>query len=317
MSKQSPLPHPAHTPAAIVLLGATASGKTALALALAQQIPIEIISIDSALVYQDMNIGTAKPSVSELAQCPHHLINLISPLSAYSAADFIRAVPILMQEILARGRIPVLVGGTMLYYKALVEGLDPLPGQNPDIRAGLAVELADKGLAVLYARLKAIDPVTHERLKAHDTQRILRALEVWEITGQPLSALCGHKTPPPLPCALRVFGLIPSDRARLHARIAQRFETMLTHGFIDEVLHLQTCYPTLTPAHPSQRCVGYRQAWQYLDGVLSLAEFKAAGIAATRQLAKRQLTWLRSFPEIIPLEMDASPETLCVKLREQ
>lgn len=299
---------------AIVILGATASGKTALALALAQHYPIEIISIDSALVYRGMDIGTAKPSLDELAQCPHHLINILSPLAAYSAADFIRDVPPLLQAIRARGRLPVLVGGTMLYYKALRDGLDVLPPAQPEVRAALEAELAAEGIAALYARLQRVDPPTATRLATQDTQRILRALEVWEISGKPLSALCGQARPPVLPGALRVFALMPSERSLLHARIAVRFQAMLAAGFVEEVRQLQIDYPSLSLAHPAMRCVGYRQAWQYLAGEITEVAFAEAGIAATRQLAKRQLTWLRSFPEVIPLDALKPSHSLCTTL---
>ena len=283
-------------PKAFAILGATASGKTALALAIAQRFPCEIISLDSALVYRDMNIGTAKPSAAELAAVPHHLIDIISPVATYSAADFVRDCTRLVGEIHARGRIPLIVGGTMMYYHALTQGLNDLPEASPAIRARLQETKAAHGLSFLYNELQRLDPETAARLKPNDSQRIERALEIYRLTGKPMSQhLAAHATAA-APLNLHTLALIPSDRSLLHAQINQRFNQMIEHGFSDEVRQLRQRYPALHPNMPSMRCVGYRQAWQHLDGETSLAQFVEQGQAATRQLAKRQLNWLRKIP---------------------
>lgn len=287
---------PAPTPV-ICLLGPTASGKTAAALALAEQLPLEIVSIDSALVYRQMDIGTAKPSTAERAAVPHHLIDIIDPAASYSAAQFHDDARRLIGEIIARGRTPLLVGGTMLYYKALCNGLNAMPSADAAIRARLDADAARDGWPALHARLAEIDPASAARLAPNDSQRIQRALEVWLLTGHTLSAL--HAAPRQaieqawqyLPLALE-----PSERALLHERIASRFDTMLASGLIDEVAQLRA-RGDLHPDLPSIRCVGYRQIWDYLDGVTDLATARDKGIFATRQLCKRQLTWLRSIPE--------------------
>lgn len=280
------------TPQAFAILGPTASGKTRLALELAQQLPIEIISLDSALVYRDMNIGTAKPTAAELASVPHHLIDIISPLEAYSAAQFVNDCTRLCQEIHQRGKLPIIVGGTMMYYHALTQGLNDLPEANPTLRAQLHADKQQHGIAYLYQRLQHIDPPTAARLQPTDSQRIERALEVFLLTGKPLSAHFNAQTQH-APLNLSTLALIPAERARLHQNIALRFETMLTQGLLDEVKHLQTQYPSLTADSTAMRCVGYRQAWDYLAQRLTHTEFVEQGIIATRQLAKRQLTWLR------------------------
>ena len=287
-------------PKALAILGPTASGKTHLALELAQKLPIEIISLDSALVYRDMNIGTAKPTATELASVPHHLIDIISPLETYSAAQFVSDCTHLCQEIHQRGNLPIIVGGTMMYYHALTQGLNNLPSANPTLRAQLHTDKHQYGIEYLYQRLQHIDPLTAKRLSPTDSQRIERALEVFLLTGKPLST---HLTTPTQQTSLnlKTLALIPQDRSRLHQNIALRFETMLTQGFLDEVKQLQTQYPNLTIDNTAMRCVGYRQAWDYLAYRVSYNEFIQHGIIATRQLAKRQLTWLRKMntPHII------------------
>ncbi|XXQ67260.1 tRNA (adenosine(37)-N6)-dimethylallyltransferase MiaA [Neisseriaceae bacterium B1] len=281
---------------AFAILGPTASGKTALALSLAQQFNCEIISLDSALVYRDMDVGTAKPTATEMAQVPHHLIDIISPLQAYSAADFVDDCVCLVGEIRARGRIPLIVGGTMMYFHALTQGLNQLPQADESVRAALQQEKNTHGLAHLYQRLQTIDPETAARLKPNDAQRIERALEVFLLTNTPLSAHFQAASPNQAALDLYTLTLVPENRALLHAHINQRFETMLANGFVQEMKNLQQNYPELTPDMPSMRCVGYRQAWSYLAGEIDETEFIAQGQAATRQLAKRQLTWLRKLP---------------------
>lgn len=284
-----------HHPRALAILGPTASGKTRLALELAQHLPIEIISLDSALVYRGMDIGTAKPTAAEMAQVPHHLIDIISPLEAYSAADFVGDCLRLTQDIHERGRLPVIVGGTMMYFQALSQGMNQLPSANADVRAQLAADKAQWGLSVLYQRLQQLDPITAARLSANDSQRIERALEVCMLTGHSMSQLLSQ-TQSSNAIDLHTLTLIPADRQRLHHSIALRFEQMLQDGFVDEVARLQQQYPTLHPDLPSMRCVGYRQAWNHLAGLIDSAQLTEQGIVATRQLAKRQLTWLRKIP---------------------
>ncbi|WP_022654166.1 tRNA (adenosine(37)-N6)-dimethylallyltransferase MiaA [Aquaspirillum serpens] len=286
----------------VFLIGPTASGKTQLALHLAEHFPIEIISIDSALVYRDMDIGTAKPSQAEQAAVPHHLIDVISPLETYSAAAFHQDAMRLIHEIQQRGKLPLLVGGTMLYVKALCEGLSDLPPADPVLRQTLEQQAASDGWPAMHARLAVLDPVTAARLKPTDSQRIQRALEICLLTGQPMSAQLAARSAAPLADPKHFFALVPSDRHLLHQRIALRFEQMLTQGLLDEVTTLRKNYSTLHPDLPSMRCVGYRQAWQYLDGECSREEMVEKGIAATRQLAKRQLTWLRSMPNLTTLD---------------
>ena len=289
---------------AICLAGPTASGKTAAALAIAQRYDVEIISVDSALVYRGMDIGTAKPTPEELAAVPHHLIDLLDPLQSYSAAEFVADATRLIDEIRARGRLPLLVGGTMLYFKALIHGLDDMPPADPAIRAVLDAEATEKGWPALHAELARVDPVTAARLPPGDTQRIHRALEVQRITGRPLSSFHTKKTIADNDHSTLGWPLIslePVDRAWLHARIAQRFDAMLAGGFLDEVARLRA-RGDLTPGLPSMRCVGYRQAWELLDEQQQAApgtpfpmdRLRDLGIFATRQLAKRQITWLRS-----------------------
>ena len=289
-------------PPAIFLLGPTASGKTALAMHLADRFPVEIISVDSALVYRDMNIGTAKPDAATLQKYPHQLINLIDPTEAYSAARFRRDALRAMSQISARGKIPLLVGGTMLYAKALLEGLSTLPEANTEVRAALAARAALMGWPAMHAALARVDPPTAARLKPADAQRIQRALEVFELTGTPISALQTRAaTADDFPYRALKIGLAAGQRAVLHERIAMRFDAMLAAGLSDEVKALRTRY-ALTADMPSMRCVGYRQSWEFLDGAIDATTLRETGIAATRQLAKRQLTWLRSMPDVEPVD---------------
>lgn len=282
---------------AIALMGPTASGKSALAMALAAHLPVEIISVDSAQVYRDMNVGTAKPSAEERRAVPHHLIDIIDPTQSYSAARFRDDAVALVNAIHARGRLPLLVGGTMLYYRALREGLSALPQADATVRAALDVEAAERGWPALHAELARIDPHTAARLAPQDAQRIQRALEVFRLTGQPMSNLLERRSTASLPFRLIEVALVPADRAVLHAGIAARFETMLADGLVDEVRALRARY-ALHADLPSMRCVGYRQAWAHLEGEYGANELRDRGIYATRQLAKRQLTWLRAMPDV-------------------
>lgn len=285
-------------PTALFILGPTASGKTALALALAQQRPIEIISVDSALVYRGMDIGTAKPSRAEQAICPHHLIDLIEPTEAYSAAQFAADAQRLIHEIHARGRLPVLVGGTMLYVKALLEPLTELPESDAQIRAQIDAQAADLGWPAMHAQLAQIDPITAARIEPNDAQRINRALEIFHISGKPMAEwLAEDTTTHELSFKPILTALIPEPRAILHERINQRFVTMLNEGFLDEMRTLRA-RGDLHLGLPSMRCVGYRQAWEHLDGAYDYAQLIEKGQAATRQLAKRQMTWIRGMPQI-------------------
>ena len=280
-------------PKAFAVLGPTAGGKTGLALRLAQRFPLEIISLDSALVYRGMDIGTAKPMAEELASVPHHLIDIISPLQSYSAAEFAADCLRLCGEISARGRMPLIVGGTMMYFHALVNGLNDLPQADAGVRAQLQAQKAEQGVEGLYRRLCEVDAATAARLKSGDSQRIERALEVFLLTGRPLSDHLAVQTAYRVPLRLHTLVLFPQRRELLHEAIARRFRLMLEQGFLEEVGRLKAEYPSLTAEHNSMRCVGYRQAWDYLDGTCAYGAFVDAGIAATRQLAKRQLTWLR------------------------
>ena len=293
-------------PPPLYLAGPTASGKSAVALALAERVPAEIISVDSALVYRGMDIGTAKPTPAERAAVPHHLIDIRDPATPYSAAEFVRDAQRLIADIRARGRLPVLVGGTMLYFKALFEGLDDLPPADAAVRRQIEERAAQEGWPALHAELARVDPITAARLAPGDSQRIQRALEVWQLTGQPMSAL--HTTKSGAARAQQtgagsLFSLEPADRAWLHGRIAQRFDDMLAGGMVDEVTALRA-RGDLTADMPSMRCVGYRQVWDTLDGRAPADTLRERGIAATRQLAKRQLTWLRGMPERQVLAVD-------------
>jgi len=299
-------------PLAVAIMGPTASGKTASALKIAQHIPAEIISVDSALVYRGMDIGTAKPSREELDAVPHNLIDIIDPLDSYSVAQFRTDTLRLVDEVSSRGKLPLLVGGTMLYYKGLNDGLDDLPGADPAIRAQLDAEAARDGWPALHARLGLLDRATAARLKPMDSQRIQRALEIIQLTGRPMSELLAQRVKEELPFELVSFALEPSDRKVLHDRIERRFDIMLEGGLLDEVKALRA-RGDLHVGLPSIRCVGYRQAWQYLDGEIDYAAMRDTGIFATRQLCKRQLTWLRSMPQrtvIDCLAPDASDQLL-------
>jgi tRNA dimethylallyltransferase len=284
-------------PLVVSIMGPTASGKTAAALAIAEQIPSEIISVDSALVYREMNIGTAKPTDEERARVPHHLIDILDPLESYSVMQFREDTLRLSAEIIARGKLPLLVGGTMLYFKGLKDGLDVLPQADAALRAELDAEAALIGSPAMHAKLEKLDPATFARLKPNDSQRIQRALEIIALTGRPMSELLAQAPKSELPFDLLPIALEPSDRSVLHARIATRFDAMLHDGgLINEVKALRA-RGDLHLGLPSMRCVGYRQSWEYLDGDYGLAELREKGIVATRQLAKRQLTWLRSMPD--------------------
>ncbi|MEX3762579.1 tRNA (adenosine(37)-N6)-dimethylallyltransferase MiaA [Paraburkholderia phenoliruptrix] len=297
MTARNPTPIPC-------LLGPTASGKTAAALALAAQRPVEIVSVDSALVYRDMDIGTAKPTAEERAVAPHHLIDIVDPADAYSAAQFRADALRLITEISARGRLPLLVGGTMLYYRTLTQGLNDLPAADATVRAQLDADAARDGWPALHARLAAVDPAIAARLAPNDSQRIQRALEVFMLTGEAMSALLAAPARTDEAAAQWHFvpiALEPSDRSVLHARIEQRFDAMLANGFVDEVVKLRE-RGDLTPDMPSMRCVGYRQVWEYLDGAVDYSTMRDKGVFATRQLCKRQLTWLRSMNERVVVD---------------
>ena len=280
-------------PAAVLLMGPTGSGKSALALALAERFPVEIVSVDSAQVYRGMDIGTAKPDAATRRRVAHHLIDILDPSEAYSAARFRADAIDAIAGIRSRGAVPLLVGGTMLYFKALTEGLSALPAADPVVRARLDARAANEGWPALHAELARVDPVTAARLKRTDAQRIQRALEVHAISGRPLSELQGAREAG-VAVGLNIpIALIPEDRALLHRVIAERFGAMLDAGLVEEVRALRARYE-LSPDMPSMRCVGYRQAWSFLDGLIDEEAFHAQAIAATRQLAKRQFTWLRS-----------------------
>ncbi|MBP8126440.1 MAG: tRNA (adenosine(37)-N6)-dimethylallyltransferase MiaA [Aeromonadaceae bacterium] len=280
-------------PLAIFLMGPTASGKSALAMELVRRLPCDIISVDSALVYRGMDIGTAKPTPAELAVAPHRLIDVRDPVQSYSAADFCQDALQEMTAITAQGRIPLLVGGTMLYYKALLEGLSPLPEADPHIRAVIEAQAAESGWGALHAELCRIDPVAGARIHRNDPQRLSRALEVFRITGKTLTELTQQQGPG-LPYQTLQYAIAPLDRQMLRQRIAERFDAMLALGFETEVRNLMA-RGDLHPELPSMRCVGYRQMWDYLSGVLDYAEMRYRGIVATNQLAKRQMTWLRGW----------------------
>ncbi|WP_275892526.1 tRNA (adenosine(37)-N6)-dimethylallyltransferase MiaA [Achromobacter xylosoxidans] len=301
-------------PLVICLAGPTAAGKSASTLALAERWPLEIVNVDSATIYRGMDIGTAKPSPAEQAQVPQHLLDIRDPAQSYSAAEFRVDALRLIDEIRARGRIPLLAGGTMMYYKALRDGLDDLPQADPALRAELEARAARDGWPALHAELARLDPVTAARLAPNDSQRIQRALEICRLSGQPMSALLGRQRAAADDDDNRylTISLEPSERAALHARIGQRFDAMLANGLLEEVrgLHARA---DLHPGLPSVRCVGYRQMWAHLDGEISLEEAREQGIAATRQLAKRQITWLRAQPERVIVDClaaDAVAQTI-------
>ncbi|MGA0034101.1 MAG: tRNA (adenosine(37)-N6)-dimethylallyltransferase MiaA [Burkholderiales bacterium] len=279
------------------MMGPTASGKTAVALQLAATLPCEIISVDSAQVYRDMDIGTAKPDADTLARAPHHLINLIEPHESYSAARFRDDALALMREITERGNIPLLVGGTMLYFKSLVEGLNDLPEADSTIRLIIETMADEEGWPAVHEKLRKVDPETAARLEPNDSQRVQRALEIYYITGRSMTDLLKKPKYVYFPYTPIRISLVPGDRAALHDRIAQRFDAMLSAGLVEELRRLRDDY-ALEPDMPSMRCVGYRQAWDHMTGKISRDELREQGIAATRQLAKRQLTWLRAMDDV-------------------
>lgn len=286
-----------HHPAQVIfIMGPTASGKTALALALAQQIECEIISVDSALIYKEMDIGTAKPTTVELEAVPHHLIDILDPSMAYSVSQFRDDAVRLISQIIARGRLPVLVGGTMMYYNALIKGLSTLPASNSGIRADIEAQARQKGWTMMHSELAQVDPICADRIHPNDPQRITRALEVYQISGQPMSALQAQSSGP-IPYSVAQFAIAPQERSVLHERIELRFRQMLAQNFEAEVQALMD-RGDLMEDLPSIRCVGYRQMWQYLSGQMSRAEMVERGIIATRQLAKRQITWLRGWDDV-------------------
>ncbi|MBC7488862.1 MAG: tRNA (adenosine(37)-N6)-dimethylallyltransferase MiaA [Glaciimonas sp.] len=288
----------------IALMGATASGKTAAALEIARHIPSEIISVDSALIYRSMDIGTAKPTFAECAATPHHLIDIIEPTQSYSAMQFRETTLTLIEEIHTRGRLALMVGGTMLYFKALRHGLDTLPQADPALRAKLNAEAVQIGVPGMHAKLALLDPITAKRLKPNDSQRIQRALEIIALSGQKMSSLLNNIPAPEFPFDILPIALEPSDRSILHRRIEQRFDLMLDSkdgGLIAEVESLRA-RGDLHLGLPSMRCVGYRQTWEYLDGLYNFNDMREKSIAATRQLAKRQLTWLRTMPDRIIID---------------
>jgi tRNA dimethylallyltransferase len=295
-------------PTAYALLGPTASGKSALALRLADSHPVEIVSVDSAQVYRGMDIGTAKPSAAERTRVPHHLIDVVDPDERYSAGRFRQDAIRAVTDILGRKKLPLLVGGTMLYYRSLVSGLDDLPAANPEIRKEIKVEAQREGWPALHAELGKIDPKAAARIMPNDAQRIQRALEVFRLTGKPISELQRSEVRA-LPFSLQGWVLIP-ERGELHRRIEQRFDAMLRDGLADELRALKSKFD-LSPDLPSMRAVGYRQAWAFLDGQISEKDLREQGIAATRQLAKRQITWLRGLPGLLRLDA-GSPERAAV-----
>lgn len=308
------------SPAFVVLAGPTASGKSAASLAIARERPVEIISMDSALVYRGMDIGTAKPTPEERARLPHHLIDIRDPSQAYSAAEFAADAQRLIREIHGRGALPLLVGGTLLYLRALMEPLAPMPAADPQVRADLDAQAQALGWPALHAELARIDPASAARLAPNDAQRIQRALEVWRVSGRTLSDwhAQGHAGALPGPAPRLLLSLEPSERSWLHDRIAQRFDQMLQDGFLDEVHRLRS-RGDLRPDMPSLRSVGYRQAWEWLDAAQAgqpepISVLRERAIAATRQLAKRQLTWLRSLPQRQVIACDA-PDALAQVLQ--
>ncbi|UDN36310.1 tRNA (adenosine(37)-N6)-dimethylallyltransferase MiaA [Proteus sp. NMG38-2] len=295
-------------PKAIFLMGPTASGKTALAIALRQKLPVDIISVDSALIYRGMDIGTAKPDATEQSLAPHRLIDILDPALPYSAADFRRDALSAMEEITAAGRIPLLVGGTMLYFKALLDGLSPLPSANPEVRAEIEKKATEKGWEAIHKELALVDPVAAQRIHPNDPQRLSRALEVYLISGKTMTELT-KISGESLPYDVYQFAIAPKDRNVLHQRIEARFKQMLTCGFEDEVKLLYE-RGDLHEDLPSVRCVGYRQMWSYLSGEIDYDEMVYRGICATRQLAKRQITWLRGWNDIHWLDSEDPKQSL-------
>ncbi|MCW5621464.1 MAG: tRNA (adenosine(37)-N6)-dimethylallyltransferase MiaA [Burkholderiales bacterium] len=298
-------------PPAVLIMGPTTSGKTALALELATHFDVEVISVDSAQVYRGMDIGTAKPAADVLARVPHHLIDILDPTERYSAARFVTDANAAMRDIIGRGRLPLLVGGTMLYFKALQEGLSELPAADPHVRAQIERRAQAHGWPALHAELAQVDPATAQRLEPADAQRIQRALEIFHVAGEPMSALLQRRSRTASPVHMLGVALEPSVRAVLHRRIAERFDAMLELGLIDEVRRLRGAF-VLDASLPAMRTVGYRQVWEYLDGRIDLAALREKGIAATRQLAKRQLTWLRAMDAVQRFDCLATDLTAAV-----
>lgn len=290
---------------AILLMGPTATGKTELALRLSEYYPIEIISVDSALIYREMNIGSAKPNAEELTKVAHHLIDIISPLQSYSVADFIYNAVELIRDITARGKIPILVGGTMMYYSGLLNGISKLPESNEYVRQIIENEAEKFGYPALHAKLQQVDPIAAVKIMPNDKQRLIRALEVYQLTGQPITLL-QQENKLDLTNGIEFISLaiLPENREILHERINLRFDKMLDLGFIEEVRSIRKNYPELTANYTSMRCVGYAQVWQYLDGLIGYAELAEKSKATTRQLAKRQITWLRGMNNLINITDD-------------
>lgn len=299
--------NPASYPPAIFLMGATASGKSSVALEVARHLPVEVVSVDSAQVYRYMDIGTAKPDARTRVVLPHHLIDLLDPHERYSAARFVSDALTAMRNITQRGNTPLLVGGTMLYFRALLEGLSELPSADSGLRREIEIGAEKAGWPAMHKELLQLDPASAARIHPTDSQRIQRALEVCYITGKPMSEIFETPRVSRLPYRIAHIALVPSDRSLLHQRIAQRFDEMLERGLIDEVRAIRDKFP-LNDANPSMRCVGYRQVWMYLNGEVDAAGMRQMALAATRQLAKRQLTWLRSMKEI--KEFDCLDENL-------
>ena len=288
-------------PRAIFVLGPTASGKTAVSLEIAARLPVEIVSVDSALVYRDMDIGTAKPDAATRAAVAHHLVDIVEPTEAYSAGRFREDALRIAGEIASRGRVPLFVGGTMLYERALMRGLAQLPAADPAIRAALEADAGERGWPALHGELARVDPATAARLEPNDAQRIQRALEVFRLAGRPLSAIIAGEGRPAPPFAALAIALVPSERAVLHRRIEERFRAMLAAGLVQEVVALRARH-ALSAGLPSMRAVGYRQVWETLEATAPASTLPERGIAATRQLAKRQLTWLRAMREVEPVD---------------
>ena len=297
---------PGERPPVVFLMGPTASGKTDIALRLAETRPMEIVSVDSAVVYRGLDVGTAKPPPDERARVPHHLVDIVDPEERYSAGRFRDDAVAAIEAIRARGRVPLLVGGTMLYFRALAEGLAPMPPADAEVRAALEREAEESGLAALHAELAGADPEAAARIHPNDPQRIQRALEVYRITGRPITAFQRERSAEPLAAELLRIAVAPGDRERLHERIAARFDAMLAAGLVEEVRALRG-RPGMHGDLPAMRAVGYRQAWQYLEGELDAAGLRQRGIVATRQLAKRQLTWLRGTPDVEWYDSEPDP----------
>ena len=300
-------------PPALFLMGPTASGKTNLAIELCETLPCEIISVDSALIYRGMDIGTAKPDAEELKKAPHRLINILDPAQSYSVAEFCKDALLAMQDITSRGNIPLLVGGTMMYYKALIDGLSPLPKSDQSVRKTIEANAEESGWHVLHQQLAKIDPTSAKRIHPNDPQRLIRALEVYLLTNRSMTDLMATKSVP-IPYSVRQFCIAPEDRKVLHERISQRFQGMIDAGFQAEVEKLKD-RGDLHLNLPSIRCVGYRQMWQYLDGDFDFNEMREKSVAATRQLAKRQLTWLRGWKDIHLLDT-FSPNNLSKVIKQ-